>query len=419
MNLFLHPGILALLIVALVILLKSSSRSRTVAVVAAGLSALCFVILPSGEGVAHQPSVTFSLLACAALLLLPRQDATPATLAGLLFGTASTHLCYSAPSLPWLALGWWLTLLPSFLGMFGRHKGQGLAHGFFILSAICMTLGAFLPNISVGCLLAAVVLRKGVFPLQAGSLAKFEHGSLIPSAMLFNGHLGAIVILKMAPHPAQEWLGIAALISAVLLATRTFVERKPRRILALISLSQASFILAGLTLHSDLGRSSAMLHWMVVSISSVGLAAIIRAIEVRVAGAVDPQDHLGLGLKTPRLAAFFLLCALALIGLPGTLGYIAEDLLFHGTLEEHPLMGLALPIATAFNAIHLLRLYGILFLGVLPKHLPEVTDALPRERWPLTIACCFLILAGLAPRLVLPTSSKTDPGHAVASAHER
>jgi hypothetical protein len=375
---------------------KNNNRSRLIAAVASGLSASCYFL-----SAAQLPSLVFAALALAGILLLPRQDAAPKALAGLLIHTAATHLCYTAPSLNWLALGWWMTLLPFVAGMFGKHPHQSWAHGFFLLSAVAMTVGAFLPNMGIYFMLAAVVLRKGVFPLQGGSLGKFEHGPLIPAALLFNSHLGAVVMLKTPDHPAKQWLGIAALVSAVVLALRTFAEKKPRRMLGLISLSQASFILAGLTMGNEFATRGAMLHWMVVAIASVGLAAVIRSVEVRVADARGPRTHLGLAVKTPRLATFFLICALALIGLPGTLGYVAEDLLFHGALEAHPLLGLALPVATAFNAIHLMRLFGMLFLGVLPKHVPDVPDALARERWPLALACVCLVVLGLLPHWVL------------------
>jgi len=81
------------------------------------------------------------------------------------------------------------------------------------------------------------------------------------------------------------------------------------------------------------------------------------------------------------------------VGMPGTLGFAAEDLLLHGTLESHKLLGLILPIATALNAFNLLRLFSRLFLGKYQRLVPSIPDALPRERWVLT--ACLLVLIGL------------------------
>ena len=134
------------------------------------------------------------------------------------------------------------------------------------------------------------------------------------------------------------------------------------------------------------------------------MACVLRAVEVRVADALAPSGPLGLAVRAPRLAVFFLVCGLALIGLPGTLGYCAEDLLFHGALESHPLLGVALPLATALNAVHIMRMYGMLFLGVLPKGVPNVPDVLVRERWALSAFVVFLVACGIVPRLLLATA---------------
>lgn len=171
--------------------------------------------------------------------------------------------------------------------------------------------------------------------------------------------------------------------------------------LALLCVSQASFILAGLATANAEGITGALIHWMVVAAASTGLICIIRVLEVRVSDVENPTGYLGLAIKVPRLATFFFVCGLALIGLPGTLGYCAEDLLFHGALENHPWIGLVLPVATACNAINFIRLFGLLFLGVLPKHVIDIPDALPRERWPLVACVVFLVFGGLLPAVVI------------------
>jgi NADH-quinone oxidoreductase subunit M len=239
-------------------------------------------------------------------------------------------------------------------------------------------------------------------------IRQFEFGPLLPVALLFNGHHGALLIarsettvLTLAEKHTLDLLSIIALTTALITSIRGFAEKKPRRMLGLLCLSQASFILAGIATDSAEGITGALVHWLVVSAASTGLIAIVRVLEVRVASSDDPDGHFGFAAKAPRLATFFLVCGLALIGLPGTLGYCAEDLIFHGALENHPWIGIALPIATAFNAINLLRIFNILFLGVLPRDVIDIPDALPRERWPLAVITVFLIAGGIFPSKVL------------------
>lgn len=341
-------------------------------------------------------------------------------MAGMLLISLSTQTAYAAAD--WIALvaGWWLSCLPFALGLFGAQRENRLANGFLIASCIALTGAVALTHsteieglshggkLTFGLIILAVVCRKGLFPLHAGVVQAFEKGPLLPKVLLFNGHLGVLLVarseataLPQIARQAFDVLSIAAVATVCIASLRAFAEKKPRRLLGFLCISQASFMLSGIATANAQGITGALIHWLVVSAASTGLICIVRVLEARVSSAEDPLMHLGLAVKAPRLATFFLICGLALIGLPGTLGYCGEELMFHGMLKNHLVAGIILLVATVFNAINLLRLFNILFLGVLPKHVIDIPDALPRERWPLTACVVFLIFGGLLPGIVI------------------
>ena len=434
-------GLTALLVGALLVLRRPEPGSGRSGAIAASLIALaCFlgalleVHRASGarlldpwlswfeaDALDGVPMIFYAALTALTLCLAPKRDTTGRSLAGMLSLAAATEIAYAASNLAVLATGWWLTALPFALGLFGNHQARRTVSVFLAGSALALT-GAILAlhpsameelshvgTFAMWMLVLAVFLRKGLFPLHPWVVASFEHGPLLPAALVFNGHLGALLIARSeaAALPAfaigvLDWLGIAALVTALVAGLRGIIEKKPRRLLAFVCISQASFILAGLATANPEGITGSLVHWLVVAAASSGLVGIVRILEVRVMDVRSPEGNLGLAVKAPRLATFFLVCGLALVGLPGTLGYCAEDLLFHSALTSHPFLGIALLVSTAFNAINLLRLFSVLFLGVLPKHVIDIPDALPRERWPLAAYITFLVLGGILPGWVLP-----------------
>jgi NADH-quinone oxidoreductase subunit M len=142
-------------------------------------------------------------------------------------------------------------------------------------------------------------------------------------------------------------------------------------------------------------------HWVVVTVSTMGLFGVLRLLEVRFGENLSASRHLGLAEHAPRLAVFFAVFGLALVGLPGTLSFCSQDLLIHGTLASHPWTGLLLPIATAMNAVSIFRLFARLFLGKRRTGFTFPADALPRERWTFTAAIVFVVLGGLWPQAIV------------------
>jgi len=364
------------------------------------------------------PLVIYAVVAAIAICLAPRRDVRGLSLTGILILVLGTEITYAAANLTALNIGWWISCVPFVWNFFDGGKERNVTRIALLSSAVMLTVASLLfgstdvhtmtsiSQASLIFLVMAVVIRKGLFPFHGWTLRAFESGPLLPTALLFNSHLGALLVarsesaaLPAAAYQILDLICIMALVTALVTSLRGFIEKNPRRMLAFVCISQASFILAGLSTSNAAGVMGGMLHWMVVTLASTGLIGILRILEVRVLDVADPNQPLGLAVRAPRLATFFLLCGLALVGLPGTMGYCAEDLLFHGAQERHPILGIFLLLATAFNAINLLRLYSTLFLGVLPKNVIEIGDAMPRERWPLSLLIVALIVGGLFPSL--------------------
>jgi NADH-quinone oxidoreductase subunit M len=387
---------------------------------------------PVGQSLYQALMLLYACLALGTTLLLPHRDCTAAGMAGILLILGSTLLAYSADHLLVLLAAWVMSSIPFFVPRWFQASSWRPRAGL-LLSAIAF--GLAIARISLGAqtfwitpltgqspggiatfalLVAAVILRKGILPAHAWLADAAANGPVVPNALLFNGHFGALLVAKLIVPlfggSTAGWfplLSYLAMATAVYIAIRALTENSPRRLLALVALAQSASILAGLESGTPEGITGALVHWYVVTVSTVGLFGILRLLEVRFGETLTASTHLGLAAHAPRLAVSFAVLGLALVGLPGTLSFCSQELLIHGTLQSHPLMGLLLPISTAMNAVSIFRLFTRLFLGKRRTGFTVTVDALPRERWILAIGIVFVVLGGLFPNaIVAPRSAE-------------
>lgn len=415
-------------------------HARSVGCIAALTSVIATAVLlwqaPKGASLYEALMLLFSCLTLGAIVVLPRRDCTSGTIGGILFLLGSTMLAYSTENLLVLLAAWILSEVPFvFGGWFGARTWRPRVG--LLLSSIALALAIGLISASTGVvsaaslsgqspggivafglLVIAVIFRKGICPAQAWVADAAGTGPAIPTALLLNGHFGALLVAKLIvplfPRADQLFpvLSYLAIFTALYVAIRALGENSPRRLLAFLALSQSAGILSGLESRTPEGVAGAVVHWFVVSVSTVGLFGILRLLEVRFGENLMASKHLGLAEHAPRLAVSFAILGLALVGLPGTLGFCSQDLLIHGALTSHPLTGLLLPIATAMNAVSIFRLFTRLFLGKRRTGFTVVADALPRERWALVTGVLFVVLGGLFPRaIVVQRSAGTDHHH--------
>jgi NADH-quinone oxidoreductase subunit M len=394
--------------------------------VAAAASALLLWSAPERGSLNEGLMLLFAGLTAGATLVIPRRDCSAGAMGGILFLLGATELAYSTDHLVILLAGWILSTIPFLterwcgvaswrprLGLLASSAALAAAIALITVDGQPLTIAALRGKGPGGMavfalLVVAVMFRKGIFPLHAWISDAAEAGPAIPTALLLNGHFGAMLVAKVIgpvfPNIARDSfpvLSYLALATALYTAIRALAENSPRRLLALIALSQSACILAGLESRTAEGVMGALVHWVVVTTSTMGLFGVLRLLEVRFGENLSAGRHFGLAEHAPRLAVFFIVFGLALVGLPGTLSFCSQDLLIHGTLASHSQTGLLLPIATAMNAISIFRLFARLFLGKRRTGFTVPADALPRERWVLAAGVLFVVFGGVYPKAIV------------------
>ena len=270
-----------------------------------------------------------------------------------------------------------------------------------------------------GLLVLAVIFRKGICPHTPGWPMRRRVARQFPTALLLNGHFGALLVAKLIvplfpptdgnSFPVLSYLAMAtALYVAIRALTREFAASA-----AGLSRAEPVRLHSGWTGEPDCRRNHRRAGPLVrghgLDRGPLWDSAAARG-PLRGESDGEPASRPG----RARAAAGGLVCGIRTRAgwLPGTLSFCSQDLLIHGTLLSHPLTGLLLPIATAMNAVSVFRLFTRLFLGKSRTGFTVMADALPRERWILAAGILFVVLGGLFPyAIVAQRSEETDMAH--------
>jgi NADH-quinone oxidoreductase subunit M len=249
-------------------------------------------------------------------------------------------------------------------------------------------------------LAAAVLIRCGVAPLHCWMTDLFERASF-GTALLFVtpmvGAYGAMrLVLPIAPDWVLQMISVASIFTALYAAGMALVQTDVRRFFAYIFLSHSSLVLAGLESATSSGLTGALCVWLSVGLAMVGFGLTLRAIESRT-GSLSLREFHGLYEQTPMLAVFFLLTGLAAIGFPGTIGFVALEILVEGAVDVTSLAGVAIVVATALNGLAVLWAYFRIFTGT--RHQTSVDLSIrPAERFAVLVLTLLILGGGLLPQ---------------------
>jgi NADH-quinone oxidoreductase subunit M len=362
-----------------------------------------------------------ALVELAILLVAPRRALEPSAVARLLFGAAATFALFLTSHPLLLVALWCATALPTWISVRSTPGGYAAARVFAIAmstAVLCMAIGTVLLIIDPpwaaaagwvgsagGWLVAiAVMVRKGIFPFHSWYPALFSGATMSTALAATMPQVASYTAVRLLIGHVDHPEGVAAelvVLSQLALVTATYgaalaiVQRDLRSLIGTLAMSQSALVLAGLAGTLPMELNGAFCVWISSGLALTGIGLVSWALESR-AGLIRLDTPQGRFWDAPALAAFFLLFGLAGIGLPGTLSFVADDLIVSGSLDEQLHAGLLVILATVLSGIAMMRGWFHVFGG--PVDSEGTRHAiLPRERLALTILLAVLFLLGLWP----------------------
>lgn len=193
------------------------------------------------------------------------------------------------------------------------------------------------------------------------------------------------------------WIPAVGLMYAAVLF---FGERRLKRIPGYLYLSHISLMSLSAIGFGHMGVTVSLLDGVNVLIAILGLMGVCALLTSRfgVRGVLAPS---GLGALFPELAVCYLVCVLSLVGFPGTLGFINEEVMLGQGLEHQSLLVALIAIALTLNGFSSFRLFARIFYGQPFQGRDPETAILTRERIVIFLILALIILNGLAPSFLV------------------
>jgi len=259
--------------------------------------------------------------------------------------------------------------------------------------------------------LFAFAVKVPVFPLH-GWLADTYNEAPVALAMVVAGKLGLYSMLRfhVGLFPAQA-RAIAPLLIALAVigilygACLALVQRDFWRLIAFAALSLFGIIVLAIYGLSFTGWSGAVYQILSDGVIEAALFLLLGALEVRY-GTSLIDSYGGLAAKLPRAATYFVITALAMIGLPMLSGFIGEFVILSSTFAfVSKGWAIAAAVGVILGAAYMLWLVQRLFYGpesALATSQPA-RDLRFGELSMLTPLVVLMLVMGLAPNLWLNT----------------
>jgi NADH-quinone oxidoreductase subunit N len=187
-------------------------------------------------------------------------------------------------------------------------------------------------------------------------------------------------------------------IGSILAITQTDIKR----MLAYSSVAQAGFILIGVVAASPAGLASSIFYLIAYAFTTIGTFAVVTMVRNASGEATSMAAWVGLGKKSPVVAAVFSLFLLSLAGIPLTSGFIGKFGVFAAGIEAGAtwlvIVGV---IASVIAAFFYVRVIVLMYFAEPTEDTASVVVPSTFTTIALTAATVMTIALGVFPQWLL------------------
>ena len=227
-------------------------------------------------------------------------------------------------------------------------------------------------------------------------------GSVVLAAIMLKvGAYGFIRFsMPIVPDASHQLAGVMialSLIAIVYIGLVALTQTDMKKLVAYSSISHMGFVTLGIFIFNAYGMEGALLQMISHGFVSGALFLCIGVLYDRMHSR-NIADYGGVVNKMPVFAAFFMLFAMANVGLPGTSGFVGEFMVILGAVKANFWYAFAAATTLIFGAAYTLWMYKrVIFGAAANAHVAELTDLNLREKVIFAILAVAVLGMGLYP----------------------
>ncbi|TFH12505.1 MAG: NADH-quinone oxidoreductase subunit M [Nitrosomonadales bacterium] len=310
-------------------------------------------------------------------------------------------------------MGGSIFILISLFAIAGYMPEQGNS----LMATMSQAAQSMPPNIQVLVLLGFLIgfgVKMPIFPLHGWlPLAHVEAPSPV-SILLFGillkmGAYGLIRVVVMLPGATQAlqqlliFLALFGMIYGGLLAWR---QSDLKTMVAYSSVSHMGIVLLGIVSMNETGLTGAILQMTAHGLIAGAMFLLVGLLYERT-HTRNIQDYSSLVQVMPRFAVFMTITLFAAMGLPGSIGFVAELHTFIGGFQQWGTLMVFFSISILVSSAYAMRTIGTLFTGPVKPHMQQIQDLKTPEILAAGLLVAGIVLFGLLPALLTDLSSAT------------
>ena len=179
-----------------------------------------------------------------------------------------------------------------------------------------------------------------------------------------------------------------------------------KAMVAYSSVSHMGIVLLGIATLNITGLTAAVLQMTAHGLIAGAMFLLVGLLYERT-HTRNILDYSSLVRVMPRFALFMTITLFAAMGLPGTVGFVAELHAFIGGFQEWGFLMIFLGISILISAAYAMRTIGMLFTGPVKPQMRDIEDLRINELIAAGVLVFAIVLFGIWPALLIDLSIAT------------